>query len=91
MDFFCKTFNYSISLSTDYNHKKCNLLKKNWPKISIPPLLQLDDDVNDIICYKKDPTQPNWKIALPKSMVADTIKWFHQAMGHTGKKDYVRR
>ncbi len=21
--------------------------------------LQLDDDVNDIICYKKDPTQPN--------------------------------
>jgi hypothetical protein len=27
--------------------------------------LQLDDNVNDIICYKKDPTQPNWKIALP--------------------------
>jgi hypothetical protein len=27
--------------------------------------LQLDDDIDDIICYKKDPTQPNWKIALP--------------------------
>jgi hypothetical protein len=33
--------------------------------------LQLDDNVNDIICYKKDPTQPNWKIALPKSMVVE--------------------
>jgi hypothetical protein len=36
--------------------------------------LQLDEDVNGIICYKKDPTQPNWKIALPKSMVVDTVK-----------------
>jgi hypothetical protein len=25
--------------------------------------LQLDDNINYIICYKKDPTQPNWKIA----------------------------
>jgi hypothetical protein len=38
--------------------------------------LQLDDDIDDIICYKKDPTQPNLKIMLPKSMVVDTIKWF---------------
>jgi hypothetical protein len=36
--------------------------------------LQQDDDVNDIICYKKDPTQPNWKIALPESMIVDTVK-----------------
>jgi hypothetical protein len=48
--------------------------------------LQLDDNVDDIICYKKDPTQPNWKIMLPKSMVVDTIKWFHQVMGHPGEK-----
>ncbi len=26
-------------------------------------ILQLDDNINDIICYKKDPTQPNWKLA----------------------------
>jgi hypothetical protein len=26
--------------------------------------LQLDDNVDDIICYKKDPTQPNWKIQI---------------------------
>jgi hypothetical protein len=38
------------------------------------------------ICYKKDPTQPNWKIVLPKSMVVDTVKWFHQVMGHPGEK-----
>jgi hypothetical protein len=44
--------------------------------------LQLDD----IICYKKDPTQPNRKIALPQSMVVDTVKWFHQVMGHSGEK-----
>ncbi len=36
--------------------------------------LQLDEDVDDIICYKKDPTQPNWKSALPESMVVDTVK-----------------
>ncbi len=48
--------------------------------------LQLDDDVIDIICYKKDPTQPNWKIELPESMVVDTIKWFHQVMEHPGEK-----
>ncbi len=33
--------------------------------------LQLDDNVDDIICYKKDPTQPNWKIVLPESMIFD--------------------
>jgi hypothetical protein len=36
--------------------------------------LQLNDNIDDIICYKKDPTQPNWKIALPESMVVDTVK-----------------
>jgi hypothetical protein len=48
--------------------------------------LQLDDNVNDIICYKKDPTQPNFKIVLPESMVVDTVEWFHQVMGHPGEK-----
>ncbi len=48
--------------------------------------LQQDDNINDIICYKKDPTQPNWEIALPESMVVDTVKWFHQVMGHPGEK-----
>jgi hypothetical protein len=36
--------------------------------------IQLDDKANDIICYKKNPTQPNWKIVLPESMVVDTVK-----------------
>jgi hypothetical protein len=48
--------------------------------------LQLDDNIDDIICYKKDPTQPNWKIVLPESMVVDTVKWFHQVMEHPGEK-----
>jgi hypothetical protein len=48
--------------------------------------LQLDDNVDDIICCKKDPTQPDWKIALPESMVVDTVKLFHQVMEHPGEK-----
>jgi hypothetical protein len=48
--------------------------------------LQLDDNGDNMICYKKDPTQPNWKIALPESMVVNTVKWFHQVMGHPGEK-----
>jgi hypothetical protein len=48
--------------------------------------LQLDNNVNNNICYKKDPTQPNWKFALPESMVVDTVKWFHQVIGHPGEK-----
>jgi hypothetical protein len=54
--------------------------------------LQLEDEVDDIICYEKNPTKDNWKIALPKSMmadtamVADTVQWFHQVMGYPGEK-----
>ncbi len=48
--------------------------------------LKPDDNIDDIIYYKKDLTQPNWKIALPESMVVDTVKWFHQVMGHPGEK-----
>jgi hypothetical protein len=46
----------------------------------------MTSNVNDSIYYKKDPTQPNWKIVLPKSIVVDTVKWFHQVMGHPGEK-----
>jgi hypothetical protein len=46
--------------------------------------LQINDGVDAIICYKKNPTQTNWKIALPK--VVDTVKWYHQVMGHPGEK-----
>eukprot|EP00804_Cyclotella_cryptica_P015823 CCRYP_006328-RE/>CCRYP_006328-RE protein AED:0.09 eAED:0.09 QI:0/-1/0/1/-1/1/1/0/883 len=44
--------------------------------------MDLDDDVNDIIFYKKDPTKADWKIAVPESMIPDTVQWFHQVMGH---------
>ena len=35
--------------------------------------MELDDEEEDIICYKKDPNRDNWKIALPDSMVNE---WF---------------
>jgi hypothetical protein len=42
--------------------------------------------VEDIICYKKYSDKDDWKIALPKSMVPEVIKWFHpQVLGHPGQ------
>jgi hypothetical protein len=48
--------------------------------------MDLDDNVDDIICYGKDPTKDDWKIALPESMLVDTVKWFHQVMGHPSNR-----
>ena len=47
----------------------------------------LDDDVDDIICYVKDHSDPTtqWKIALPEQMLKETVMWFHQVMGHPGQ------
>ena len=34
--------------------------------------------VDDVLCYVKPGDPPaNWKIALPKSMLQPTIRWFH--------------
>jgi hypothetical protein len=32
------------------------------------------------------PLNPIGKIALPESIVVDTVKWFHQVMGHPSEK-----
>ena len=50
--------------------------------------MNLDDDVDDIICYVKEGQDPNsqWKIALPASMLDKTVKWFHTVMGHPSEK-----
>ena len=47
----------------------------------------LDDNVEDIIYYVKDHDDPTtqWKIALPESMIQETVQWFHQVMGHPGQ------
>jgi hypothetical protein len=47
--------------------KKALALQVKYPGNYVS--LQLDDNVDDIIFYKKDPTQPSWKIVLPQSMV----------------------
>ncbi len=76
--------NYAHICEMQQQDKQLLALQVKYPDNYVD--LQLDEDVNDIICYKKDPTQQNWKIALPHSMVADTVKWFHQVMGHPGEK-----
>jgi hypothetical protein len=48
--------------------------------------MDLDDNIDDIICYKKNPTKADWKIALPESMLAESVQWFHQVMGHPGDR-----
>jgi hypothetical protein len=76
--------NYAYICELQQQDKQLLALQVQYPDNYVN--LQLDDNINDIICYKKEPTQPNWNIALPKSMVVDTVKRFHQVMGHPGKK-----
>jgi hypothetical protein len=35
---------------------------------------------------RKIPLIPNEKMAFPKAMVVDTVKWFDQVMGRPGEK-----
>ncbi len=43
--------------------------------------------VDNVLCYVKPKDPPaNWKIALPKSMLQPTIRWFHKITGHPGSK-----
>ena len=48
----------------------------------------LNDYVEDILCYVRDHDDPNTQriIALPESMLKDTVKWLHIVMGHPGEK-----
>jgi hypothetical protein len=78
------SLNYAHICELQQQDKQLLALQVKYPDNYVN--LQLDDNVDDIIYYKKDPTQPNWKIALPKSMVVDTLKWLHQVMGHPGEK-----
>jgi hypothetical protein len=76
--------NYSHIYELQQQDKQLLALQVKYPDNYVN--LQLNDNVDDIICHKKDPTQPNWEIVLPKSIVVDTVKWFHQVMGHPGEK-----
>ena len=48
----------------------------------------LDEDVDDIICYVRQGDDPDeqWRIALPQQMLEETVRRFHQVMGHPGEK-----
>ncbi len=76
--------NYAHICELQQHDKQLLALQVKYPGNYVN--LQLDDDINDIICYKNDPPQPNRKIVLPGLMVVDTVKWFHQVMGHPVEK-----
>jgi hypothetical protein len=76
--------NYAHIHKLQQQDRQLHALKVKYPENYVN--LQLDDNFDDIICFKKDPTQLNWKLVLLESMVADTVKWFHQVMGHPGEK-----
>jgi hypothetical protein len=80
----CNLLNYAHICEQQQQDEKLLALQARYPDNYVN--LQLDDDAHNIICYKKDPAQDNGKISLPESMVADTVKWFHQVMGHPGEK-----
>jgi hypothetical protein len=44
----------------------------------------LGEDVDDNMCYVHPGDNPDeqWRIALPQQMMEETVKWFHQVMGH---------
>jgi len=43
--------------------------------------------VDNVLCYVKPGDLPaNWKIAMPKSMLQPTIRWFQQITGQPGSK-----
>ena len=48
--------------------------------------MDLDDDIDEVICYKSDTTKDDWKITFPEAMIVDTVKWFHQVMRHPGDR-----
>jgi len=54
--------------------------------------MNLDDDMNDNICYVKPGNDPalQWKIALLASILDDAVKWFHTMMGYQGEKQLQR-
>jgi hypothetical protein len=48
----------------------------------------LDKDVENIICYVRQGDSPDeqCRIALPQQMLEETVKRFHQVMGHLGER-----
>ncbi len=57
-------------------------LQQKYPEQYIN--MNLDDDVDNIICYVKQGQDPNsqWKILSPASMLDKTVKWL-QSNGYS--------
>jgi hypothetical protein len=76
--------NYAHIREQQQQDDKLLALQVKYPENYV--YMDLDDDINDIFCYKKDLTKADWKVALPESMLADTVQWFDQVMGHPGDR-----
>jgi hypothetical protein len=59
----CNPLNYAHIHEQQQQDEKLLALQAKYPDNYFS--LQLDDNVDDIICYKNNPTQDDWKIALP--------------------------
>jgi hypothetical protein len=79
-------------LSYEYLHEKQQAdeqslaLRQMYPKQYIN--MNLDDNVNGIICYIKPGNEPamQWKITLNASILDETVKWFQNVMERPGEK-----
>ena len=68
-----------------YKDEKLLKMKEKYPNRYFTKEI---GEVKDLICWVKEHEDPlrKWKIALPKSMILPTIKWFHIVTGHPGQK-----
>ena len=60
-------------------------LQTRYPEQNVYKLL--DEDQDDIICcvHSGDNPDEQWFISLYQQMLEQTVKWFHQVMGHLGE------
>ena len=77
---------YEYIAEQQQQDEKLQALRAKYPKNYF--YKRLDDDVDEILCHVKDGHDYNtqWRIALPESMLDETVKWFHIVLGHPGEK-----
>ena len=63
----CNPLNYTRVWELQQQDEKLPALHNKYPDNYVK--LKLDDNIDDIICYNKDPTQDNWIIAFREEMV----------------------
>ena len=76
--------NFAYIREQQQNDRNLLALQEKYPDKYVS--LNIDENVDAIICFRRTPDDTNWKIALPESMVLETVTWFHHVLGHPGER-----